>query len=104
MNQKKRVVISFENLKPEVYQALMKKYPQGYSNHVFKVTLPNNGFFHAVTVDTEDTSYLIKVKVKLDKADKLEEDLFKNEADRIAADDNSDEDSSGDSEDTASVD
>lgn len=105
MNQKKRIVVSFENLKPEILQAVMKKYPQGYANHVFKVTLPNNNFFHAITVDTEDASYLIKVKVKLDKAEKLEEELFKSEADHISSDDSSDNDesdassSAGDSDD-----
>lgn len=83
MNPKKKVVINYENLKPEVIQAIMKKYPSGYANHVVKVNLSNNKFFHAITVDTEDTSYLVKVKVKLDKIDKLEEDLFSNEADRI---------------------
>ena len=92
MNQKKRIVVSFENLTPDVLQAIMKKYPQGYANHVFKVTLPNNNFFHAITVDTDDASYLVKVKVKLDKAEKLEEDLFKSEADNIPVDDSSDSD------------
>ncbi len=83
MNAKKKVVVNFENIEPDVLQAIMKKYPSGYANHVIKVNLPNNKFFHAVTVDTDDASYLVKVKVKLDKIEKLEEDLFNNELDRI---------------------
>jgi hypothetical protein len=98
MNQKKRVVVSYENLQPEVLQALMKKYPTGYANHVFKVSLPNNKFFHAVTVDTGDASYLVKVKVKLDKAEKLEEDLFNNDLDKAGGDSDTDKlDEVGDS-------
>jgi hypothetical protein len=96
MNQKKRIVVSYENLKPEVKMAILKKYPSGYTNHVFKVTLPNNNFFHAITVDTEDASYLVKVKVKLDKAEKLEEDLFNNDMDKGADDTDTDDIDSAD--------
>lgn len=86
MNNKKKIVVSYESLDSEVKMAILKKYPNGYTNHVFKVTLPNNNFFHAITVDTEDASYLVKVKVKLDKAEKLEEDLFNNELDKVTDD------------------
>ncbi len=104
MNQKKRVVVSYENLQTEVLQALMKKYPAGYANHVFKVSLPNNKFFHAVTVDTDDASYLVKVKVKLDKADKLEEDLFNNDAGKTGGDADSESDTTDDVEDSTKAD
>jgi hypothetical protein len=92
MNTKKKIVVSYENLDSGVKMAILKKYPNGYTNHVFKVTLPNNNFFHAVTVDTEDASYLVKVKVKLDKAEKLEEDLFNNELDKVPDDAETDND------------
>jgi len=76
--EKKRVIIHFNNLSPEVLEALKKKYPDGYQNHTFKVTKPNNDFFYAVTVDTEDTSYLIKVDVKIDNIseNKLDDAIF----------------------------
>lgn len=86
MNPKKKIVVNYDNLQPEVLQAIMKKYPGGYANHVIKVTLPNNNFFHAITVDTDDASYLVKVKVKLDKVEKLEEDLFSSDVDKVADD------------------
>jgi len=86
MNPKKKIVVNYENLQPEVLQAIMKKYPNGYANHVIKVTLPNKNTFHAITVDTDDASYLVKVKVKLDKIDKLEEDLFSSDADKTPED------------------
>jgi hypothetical protein len=59
-------VISFQNLTPELLELLHKKYPDGYQNHVIKVTTPKNDFFYGVTVDTADTSYLVKVPVKID--------------------------------------
>jgi hypothetical protein len=96
MNQKKRIVVSYDNLTQDVIEAIMKKYPQGYANHVFKVNLPNNKFFHAITVDTADASYLVKVKVKLDKAEKLEEDLFNSGLDKTSDTDDTDSDSADD--------
>jgi hypothetical protein len=77
---KKKVIIHYNNLSPEVLEALREKYPDGHMQHVFKVTKPNNDFFYAVTVDTEDTSYLIKVDVKIDNIteDKLDDAIFSN--------------------------
>lgn len=63
---KKKLVINYKNLSPELLMLIKKKYPYGYSDHVIKVTKPNNDFFHAITLDTEDASYLIKVNVKID--------------------------------------
>ncbi|HEX3006542.1 MAG TPA: hypothetical protein VHO90_02895 [Bacteroidales bacterium] len=48
----------------------------GYNDYVIKVTKPNNDFFYAVTVDTEDASYLVKVDVKIDN---LTEEEFEKE-------------------------
>lgn len=75
---KKKVIIHYNNLSPEVLEALREKYPEGHMQHVFKVTKPNGDFFYAVTVDTEDTSYLIKVDVKIDNVteDKLDDAIF----------------------------
>lgn len=101
MNTKKRVVVNFENIGPDVLQAIMKKYPNGYQYHVLKVNLPNNSFFHAITVDTADASYLVKVKVKMDKVEKLEEDLFNNDLDRIPDEPDTDDSSAEDNEDTS---
>jgi hypothetical protein len=77
---KKKVITHYNSLAPEVLEALREKYPDGHMHHVFKVTKPNNDFFYAVTVDTEDTSYLIKVDVKIDNIteDKLDDAIFSN--------------------------
>lgn len=97
MKSKTKRVVHYDNLTPDVLDAIRKKYPLGYSNHVFKVTTPNNNFFYAITVDTEETSYLVKVKVKLDKADKLDEELFSN-SDEKASIESDDIDSEADTD------
>ena len=62
---KKRIIASYENLSSEVKEAIDRKYPDGFENHVFKVQ-KGNGSFYAITVDTEETSYLVKVNVDVD--------------------------------------
>ena len=72
--QRKKVVTSYKNLTSDLLELVHRKYPNGYQNHVFKVAKPNNDFFHAITLDTDDTSYLIKVNVKIDTKPKEEDD------------------------------
>jgi hypothetical protein len=64
--EKKRLVVSYQNLTDELLDALKKRYPGGYGDNVIKVTLPNDKVFYAVTLDTADASYLVKVDVKID--------------------------------------
>ena len=66
MVQKKRVVVSYKNCPAEVVQAIKEKYPLGYGDAIIKVQKPNGEFFHAITIDFEDVSYLVKVDVKID--------------------------------------
>ena len=66
MVQKKRLVISYKNCPAEVVQAIKEKYPLGYGDAIIKVQKPNGEFFHAITIDFEDSSYLVKVDVKID--------------------------------------
>lgn len=65
--EKKRVIKNMENLTDDVFGILKKTYPDGWSNHIIKVNRGNNQFFHAITLDTHDTTYLIKVNVRIDK-------------------------------------
>jgi len=66
MIQKKRLVISYKNCPAEVIQAIKEKYPLGFGDAIIKVEKPSGEFFHAITVDFEDVSYLVKVDVKID--------------------------------------
>ena len=66
MEPKKRLVISYKNCTAKVIQAIKEKYPMGYGDAIIKVQKPNGEFFHAITLDFEDVSYLVKVDVKID--------------------------------------
>lgn len=69
---KKRVAISYKNLTPELQDEVKKKYPHGYTDQMIRVDKGNGDFFYAIVLETEDTSYLIKVDVKID--DQIEEE------------------------------
>jgi hypothetical protein len=66
VQNKKRVAVSYKNCSAEVLQAIKEKYPAGYGDAIIKVQKPNGDFFHAITIDLEDASYLVKVNVKID--------------------------------------
>ena len=70
--QKKRVAISYKNLSPELRDEVKKQYPTGYTDHMIRIDKGPGDFFYAIVLETEDTSYLIKVDVKVD--DQVEED------------------------------
>lgn len=79
---KKRAVISYENMTPELQDAFKEKYPHGYADYlgdIIKVDKPDGSFFHAVTLEIPDAIYLVKIKVRTDDYDDAEEDLFKDD-------------------------
>ena len=70
--QKKRVVVSYKNLSPELLEEVKKQYPNGYTDNMLRIDKGPGDFFYAIVLETEDTSYLIKVDVKVD--DQIEEE------------------------------
>lgn len=72
---KRRVVISFNNLSAELQEAVKALYPLGYTEAMMRIDKPNGDFFYAVPYQTEEIDYLVKVDVKIDdKAHDHEED------------------------------
>ena len=71
---KKRVAVSYKNLTPELLEEVKKKYPYGWTDHMIRIDKSPTDFFYAIMLETEDTSYLIKVDVKVDAAGQVEED------------------------------
>ena len=72
---KRRAVCSFENMSDELVAAFAEKYPKGYSDYfpdLVKYPKPDGSSFYAVTVETEEAIYLVKIKVKTDDAEDLE--------------------------------
>jgi hypothetical protein len=74
---KKKLVVNYKNLSPEVLEQLREKYPKGYSDALIKVDKGNGQFFYGVTLDTPEADYLIKVDVKIDsEPEEIERALF----------------------------
>jgi hypothetical protein len=88
MEQKKRLVVSYRNCSAEVLGAIKEKYPAGYGDAVIKVQKPNGDFFHAITLDFEDVSYLVKVDVKIDNLteEEFEKQFGSNDEDSASGD------------------
>ena len=74
-NAKKRVIISYMNLRPEMIEAFRATYPHGHGEALIRNDEQGGDFFYAVPFETEEISYLVKVDVKIDT--KPEEDLDK---------------------------
>ena len=80
-------VIKFEDLPEDALDALEDKYPDGWQDHVRKVTKPNGSSFYAINVDTQSVSYLVKVEVEVDSSgdfEVLDEQLLDKKAERAA--------------------
>jgi hypothetical protein len=85
--EKIKKVIKFEDLPPDAMQSLAKRYPDGWKDFVRKITKPNGEFFHAIDIDTENASYLVKVNVKIDSksdVEKITDSFIDKEAEKEA--------------------
>ncbi|MFT7667117.1 MAG: hypothetical protein ACI9O8_001462 [Patiriisocius sp.] len=66
MDSRKRVIIDFTKLTPDLLALLVKKYPEGYDDHhIIKFKNAKNQWIEAVHIDTEEVIYLVKVSIKL---------------------------------------
>lgn len=62
---KKKVIVDYKNVPEEVLQLLAEKYPHGYNKAIIKFQNAKNETVSAVPIETEDTSYLVKVSTQL---------------------------------------
>lgn len=72
---KKRHVVSYENMSPEVQAAFALKYPHGFQDYLadlVKYPKPDGSSFYAVTIEIPDAIYLVKIQVKTDDAEDIE--------------------------------
>ena len=72
---KKRHVVSYENMSPELQAAFNEKYPKGFQDYlgdVVKYPKPDGSHFYAVTVEIPDAIYLVKIQVKTDDIEDIE--------------------------------
>ncbi|MDR0510870.1 MAG: hypothetical protein LBH06_07250 [Rikenellaceae bacterium] len=97
MENKKRIVVSFRNLPPELQEEIKKSYPNGFTEHMLRIEKGPNDFFYAVVFETEQVNYLVRIDVKID--DRIEEeedkeyydDEIKGAEEIIDSDDNEEE-------------
>ncbi|MDX9782260.1 MAG: hypothetical protein RBT35_04685 [Bacteroidales bacterium] len=76
---KRRSVVSYNNLSPELLAILKEKYPRGYADYmgeIFKVDKPDGSFFYAISLEVPDAVYLVKVDVKIDDYEEAADELF----------------------------
>ena len=76
---KRRAVCSYENMSEELAAAFAEKYPKGYSDYfpdLVKYDKPDGTNFYAVTVEIPDAIYLVKIEVKIDDYEDVENGLF----------------------------
>jgi hypothetical protein len=96
-NAKKRLIISYNNLTPELQDELKKQYPTGYTDKMIRIEKGPGDFFYAVLLETPDINYLVKVDVKIDDDPEEDDDKgFYDEddikgAEEIASDDDDDD-------------
>lgn len=67
--QKKRAVVSYENMSEELAAAFAEKYPKGavdYLPDVQKIDKPDGTSIYTVTVEIPNAIYLVKVQIKVD--------------------------------------
>ena len=72
---RKRHVVSYENMSPELAAAFNEKYPRGFNDYlddIVKYPKPDGTSFYAVTLETPDSIYLVKIKVKIDDMEDIE--------------------------------
>jgi len=75
MDQKKRAVVSYENMSEELAAAFNAKYPRGlvdYLPDVRKIDKPDGTSIYTVTVEIPSAIYLVKVKIKVDDIDDVD--------------------------------
>ena len=72
---KRRIIVDFKKLNDEILTLLVEKYPDGYSDKdviVFKNAKGET--VEAVEVQTQDTSYLVKISQRLESVMELFEE------------------------------
>jgi hypothetical protein len=75
LDNRKRHVVSYENMSPELAEAFNEKYPAGFNDYLqdlVKYTKPDGTPFYAVTIELPDSINLVKIKVKTDDLEDIE--------------------------------
>ena len=98
--EKKKMIISYNNLTPDAIEAFKLKYSLGYHDYITRITKPNGEYIHVVPLETADAIYMVKVDVKIDSKvteEELEKELFSTNLYGVEKSPDGDDEASGDS-------
>jgi hypothetical protein len=96
---KKRLIVSYNNLSPELQEELKKQYPLGFTDKMQRYEKGPGDFFYAVTFETADISYLVKIDVKIDDDPEEDDDKSYYDEEIKGAEDIASDDEDGDDDD-----
>ena len=74
-DNRKRHIVSYENMSPELAAAFAAKYPKGFNDYLpdlTRYTKPDGTPFYAVLIELPADLYLVKIKVQIDNPDDIE--------------------------------
>jgi hypothetical protein len=74
-DNRKRHIVSYENMSPELAAAFAAKYPNGFNDYLpdlTRYTKPDGTPFYAVLIELPEDIYLVKIKVQIDNPDDIE--------------------------------
>ena len=72
---RRKHVVSYENMSAEVAALFSQKYPKGFNDYLpdlVKYTKPDGTPFYAVTLETPEAIFLVKIQIKIDDAEDIE--------------------------------
>ena len=74
-DNRKRHIVSYENMSPELAAEFAAKYPKGFNDYLpdlNRYTKPDGTPFYAVLIELPEDIYLVKIKVQIDNPDDIE--------------------------------
>ena len=74
-DNRKRHIVSYENMSPELAAAFAAKYPNGFNDYLpdlTRYTKPDGTPFYAVLIELPEDIYLVKIKVETDDLEDIE--------------------------------
>ncbi len=78
-SNKKRLIISYEKLSEDIKELFKEEYADGYSQYIQKIEKPTGEIIFVVPLETEDTTFMIKVDVRVDSKfseEEIEKEIF----------------------------
>jgi DNA-directed RNA polymerase subunit delta len=65
--EKKRVIVDYKNITEDLLKLLTDTYPYGYEDFVVRFKNAKGENVQSIPLETDDTKYLVKVGIELDK-------------------------------------